>query len=211
MSATVEQDGTKATDLEAQTILALALAVGVGDQIRVLRAYAATLAGPAAISEKQRADAAEAEVARLRDRMVAAFGEGTNETHLVEISHEHERDLSRADKAEAEVLRLTKERDEARKLSDAYYRGLDAADASAKAPREALAKAAKALKTAGEALAAKWQRPDLCCSPDDWTELSKTVFWSGIGEVMAHTMSAARRAERDALAPPNPSPTPSDK
>ena len=43
MSATVEQGGTTATYLEAQTILTLAMTEGVGDQVRALRAYAATV------------------------------------------------------------------------------------------------------------------------------------------------------------------------
>lgn len=130
--------------------------------------------------------ALETEVARLRDRMVAAFGEGTDETHLVEIAHEHERvivraekaearrdayrnqaqrladsegaainsemraradllsEKQRADAAEAECARLTKERDEARlgaelQMQDAIKAETraDAAEASAKALREA--------------------------------------------------------------------------
>lgn len=160
--------------------------------------------------ERQRA-----ENDRLRDRMVAAFGEGTDETHLVEISHEHERDLSRADRAEAEVLRLTKERDEAREnlevmgameltgkgalmLNDHAMKRADEAEAE----RERLT---KEVQQAREHLIGAYRQgkkpiDHACeqCAPYSEILVPGFVCWWHAGEALA-------------VAPPNPSLTPSDK
>lgn len=47
-------------------------------------------------------DAATARVAEMQDRMVAAFGEGTDETMLVGIAHEHEARVAELEKQLAE-------------------------------------------------------------------------------------------------------------
>jgi hypothetical protein len=53
--------------------------------------------GNAMCEGQRRAEQAEAALAHARDRMVAAFGEGTTEEHLVEISHTNEQQLSEAE------------------------------------------------------------------------------------------------------------------